>query len=206
MKTFIKILFLSLTMLTFGKVAKAETIENKQEEKPIHIYKSVTSTDIMYIIDKNGEFQYSWKFNKKNLDTEDVNINLKLNFTSPSKASIDKLIGNSDLKRQYLSFEYHGILPTNALIKVKVDNSFKDGDHLYLYYYNKDNLEYIKKDLIVKNGFVEFEISHCSDYLLTSSIIKTASDNPQSMGFIIVIMMVIVVGLVAVTLFQNKNK
>lgn len=201
MKTFFKIFLLSLSMLTFSEVVCAKAAD----EDLTTITKTINNNNLLYTINKDGIFQYSWTFINKDLIQDDININLILNFNSPFKQDIDKLL-DSDIKRQYLSFEYHGNLPTDALIKVKVDDNFKNGEHLYLYYYNENKLEYIKQDLIVNDGYIEFKINHCSDYLLTSSIIKNASDNPQNLGFIIVVLMIIIVGLITVTLFQNKNK
>ncbi|MDD3048582.1 MAG: hypothetical protein PHQ89_01140 [Bacilli bacterium] len=195
MKTIFKLFLLSLSMFIFNINVKAESLD---------INKKITNNFIIYNINNNKELQYSWQFNKNELQYNYIDINLELNFTSLNKNKIDKLI-NSNIKRQYLSFEYHGNLPSTALIKVKVDNNFKDGDFLYLYYYNKDNIKYITSNLIVKDGYVEFKITHCSDYLLTSSIIKNASDNPMSMSFVIVVMIFVVVILIAMTLFKNKR-
>jgi hypothetical protein len=107
-----------------------------------------------------------------------------------------------------LKFLIYGKLPSEATIKIKVDDKFKDDEKLYLYYYNDETkkLEYIDKGLTVKNGYVEFKINHCSDYLLTGSIVKNAIDNPESMGMIIIVLIGIGIVLVAATLFMNSKK
>ena len=100
------------------------------------------------------------------------------------------------------------MLPTTATIKVAVDNNYSDGDKLYLYYYNENSkkLEFIDNNLVVRNGYVSFEIKHCSDYVLTGSIVKTALNNPKSMTIVIVILVIIGVAMVAGTLFLNNKK
>ena len=52
-------------------------------------------------------------------------------------------------------------------------DKFKDKTNLYLYYYNEDTekIEYISKDIKVSNGYIEFEIEHCSKYFVTTSLL-----------------------------------
>ena len=47
-------------------------------------------------------------------------------------------------------------------------------------------------------------IEHCSDYFLTMSIVKEAS-NKNNNGVIIIGMLVVIVGLVGYTMFKNKK-
>jgi hypothetical protein len=169
-------------------------------------YKTVTNRNIIYVVENNGSLSYSWQFDKEQYK-DNINFSLNISNNSPSIYTISKKI-DTDIKRKYLFFEHHGTLPTTALMKVKVSDEFKDGDKLYLYYYNDqtDKLEYINHNLTVKNGFVEFKIEHCSDYILTASIVKKAIDNPQSMAIFIITLIVLGVVLVAATLFMNSKK
>lgn len=172
----------------------------------VNTYKTVTNRNIIYVVENNGSFSYSWQFDKE-LYKDNVDFSLNILDNSPSLYNISTKIDTS-IERKYLFFEHHGVLPTTALMKVKVSDKFKDGDQLYLYYYNDqtDKLEYIDRHLTVKNGFVEFKIEHCSDYILTGSIVKKAIDNPQSMGIFIITLIVLGVVLVAATLFMNSKK
>lgn len=169
-------------------------------------YKTVTNNSIIYVVEEDGSFSHSWQFNKEQYK-DDIDFSLNLLNNSSCRDKINDYI-NSDIERQYLFFEYHGNLPTTALMKVRVDNKFSDGDKLYLYYYNDatGKLEYVDRNLTVKNGAVEFEIEHCSDYILTGSIVKKAMDNPQSMGIVIISLIILGVILVATTLFMNSKK
>ncbi|MFA5408089.1 MAG: hypothetical protein WC343_04880 [Bacilli bacterium] len=169
-------------------------------------YKTTTNRNIIYVVENNGSFAYSWQFNKEQYK-DDIPFSLSMLDTSSNITSINQYLDDKTTY-QYLFFEHHGTLPTTALMKVKVSDEFNDGDGLYLYYYNDktSKLEYIDHNLVVKNGYVSFEIEHCSDYILTGSIVKSALDNPQSMGVVIISLIVIGVILVAVTLFvNNKN-
>ena len=106
-----------------------------------------------------------------------------------------------------ISFDYHGALPLKSTVRINVSNKFKNGDSLYLYYYNPDNdgIEYIAHNVDVKNGYVEFQIEHCSDYFLTAAVVNDAVNNPESVNYIIIGLIVIVFILVAITLIQSKK-
>ena len=60
--------------------------------------------------------------------------------------------------------------------------------------------------LEVNNGYVEFNIDHCSNYFLTAAVVNDAVNNPKSVNYIIIGLGVIVFILIAVTLSQSKNK
>lgn len=169
-------------------------------------YKTVTNCNIIYIVENNGAFAYSWQFDKS-LYKDNMNFSLNILDNSSSLYNISTNI-DTNIKRKYLFFEHHGSLPTTALMKVKVSDKFNDGDKLYLYYYDNktDKLQFVDNNLVVKDGFVEFKIEHCSDYVLTGSIVKKALDNPQSMTFLIVTLIILGVVLVAATLFLNNKK
>ena len=82
----------------------------------------------------------------------------------------------------------------------------KDGDRLNLYYYNDKTgkIETIKSNIMVSGGYVTFDITHCSDYFLTMSVVKNA-ERANNNGVIIIGMLVIIVGLVGYTIFKNTN-
>ncbi|MDD2489997.1 MAG: hypothetical protein PHY26_01935 [Bacilli bacterium] len=198
MKLFLKFIFITIIFISGCISVKADN--NKR------IYELFTDDNIIYIMDENDTFQYSWKFNRYHVNN-DLDINLNLYFNSPNQAIINQKINDSNIKRKHLYFEHHGELPTTALIKVKVSDQFKEGQKLYLYHYDEESndLKYVAKNLIVKNGYVEFKINHCSDYVLTGSIVRKAIDNPEGMTVVIVILIVVIVISVGATLFFNRK-
>ena len=107
-----------------------------------------------------------------------------------------------------ISFDYHGELPLKTTVRINVENRFENNEHLYLYYYNpeSDEIEYIMHDVVVKNGYVEFQIDHCSDYFLTGAVVNEAVNNPKSVNYIIIGLIAVVFILIAVTLIQSKRK
>lgn len=168
-----------------------------------NIIKTETDSKIIYITDENGKFKYSWSFDKK--DYKDNNLDMKIDFTSPNKDEINNLMSKK-IKKEYVSFKYHGLLPSTATIKVPI-TKFKDGDKLNLYYYNDqtNKIETIKSNIVVSNGHVKFDIDHCSDYFLTLSIVREASSSENNNGMIIIGMIVVIIVLIGYTIMNNKN-
>ena len=195
MKKKLLIIFLTLILTFFG-------ISNINASNKM--IKTETKDKIMFIVDKEGEFSYSWSFDKNEYNKADFEFDLGIKFTSPNKKEINNLI-SKNMKKEYVSFNYHGTLPSTATVKVPI-TKFKDGDRLNLYYYNDNTnkIETIKTNVKVINGYATFEIEHCSDYFLTMSIVKEAS-NKNNNGVIIIGMLVVIVGLVGYTMFKNKK-
>ncbi len=164
------------------------------------------------IEDYERDLEYSWKFLKNSDETvsvEDslyIEEDLRLSLDANTKET-EKINEEVDQKKLIITFDYHGDLPLETTVKVNVQNRFKNGEKLYLYYYNPelDQIEYIDRGVEVKNGYVEFQIAHCSDYFLTAAVVNDAVNNPQSINYIIIGLVVVVFILIAVTLFQSKK-
>ena len=179
----------------------------------VNITKTETNDSVIYeVIDNQKGLTYSWTFekneeiNKSLKDNIEIDVNLNLNvLTKLNDNELDEKVTNED--KLIVSFDHHGKLPSKAKIKLNVEGKYKDGERLYLYYYNeeKGQIEFIENNLVVKNGKVEFEIDHCSNYLLTGSIVQDAVNNPKNINLIIIIMVVVIIVLIGATLFQNKK-
>lgn len=213
----IAILSIALLVLIFFMVKNS--LEKKHEEEILatytgsKIFKVTSEKNVTYIIeDYDKNMTYSWTFenneNYKNSlkDGMDIDIDLKLDVLAGNENEIiDNKVSNED--KLIVSFNHHGKLPSTAKIRLQVKDKFKDGKKLYLYYYNpeKDRIEYMDKGLTVKDGYVEFSIDHCSDYLLTASVVQEAVNNPKNINLVIVGMVVVVIVLVGITLLQSRK-
>ncbi|HHT38606.1 MAG TPA: hypothetical protein GXZ95_04245 [Mollicutes bacterium] len=201
MKKILTYLFASFFVFAFSTISIPDVVA-----MTANTYKTVTNENIIYIVeDERGNFLHSWQFDKEKY-RDDIHFDLDIDYKSKIYDKYKNYL--FDIKTKQLSFKYHGDLPSTATIKVNVEDKFADGEKLYLYYFNEETnkLEFIDDNLIVKNGFAEFKIDHCSDYILTASIVKSAIDNPDSLGTVIIVLLVIGVILVAVTLFMNSGK
>lgn len=163
-----------------------------------------TKDKVIFIQDQDGSFNYSWSFDKKEYNNN-FDFDKRITFKNDGLYDINNIVGNDD-KKKLISFSHHGELPGIATIKVPVSDTFSDGDVLSLYYYDEENEEVtlVEETLEVINGFVTFNISHCSDYFVTLSIVNEASGESSS-GTIIIGMIVVIVGLVGFTIFKNKK-
>ena len=126
------------------------------------------------VADENDNLLYSWTFQYDNLDTSKMNgktMDLSISFASEKKKEIEELTGQTN--GVYISIAgYHGELPGPATVKTYVGDQYKNGDTVYLYYYNEETkkVELIGgKGLVVKSGYVEYTLTHCSTYFITTN-------------------------------------
>ena len=188
---------------------KVITMENKQTK----MTKLETKEYYYYEIeDYERDLKYSWKFKKdenKDISVEEslfIEDDLRLSLDAQTKDT-EKIKEDVSQDKLIITFDYHGNLPLETTVRINVQDKFKDNERLYLYYYNPelDQIEYIAHNVLVKDGYVEFELEHCSDYFLTAAVVNDAVNNPQSVNYIIIGLIVVVFILVAVTLFQSKK-
>ena len=204
----------NITKAIFLMVLSFLMIIETTSAKAVSILKTETSDSYYYEVkDTERDLEYSWRFLKEkdqNISVEDslyIEEDLRLSLDADTKdtRTINQMV---DQDKLIISFDYHGALPLETSVRINVSDRFHDGENLYLYYYNpeSDNIEYIAHNVKVQNGYVEFQIDHCSDYFLTAAVVNDAVNNPQSVNYIIIGLIVVVFILVAITLFQSKNK
>ena len=192
-----KISVILLAFLVFILHVSSISAENK-------VNKIETKDKVIFTFSENGKFLYSWSFDKKSYNNNGFEFDMEIKNKSLFEEKINKLTDKKTLK-EFVSFNYHGNLPSSATVKLPAYN-FKDGDRLNLYYYNDatEKIETIKSNIMVSGGYVTFDITHCSDYFLTMSVVKNA-EGANNNGVIIIGMLVIIVGLVGYTIFKNRN-
>ena len=125
------------------------------------------------VTDADNRLQYQWKFNSDTVTQTNMDIDLSIKFDTDRTEAVKEITGRDDV--MYLSFAHHGELPGPATIKTYVGNQYKDGDIVYLYYYNEEenrveSVGGVNQGLVVKNGYVEYTITHCSLYFLSTAM------------------------------------
>ena len=124
----------------------------------------------VYVVNNyDGELiRYSWTINSKNIG-DIKTIETLINFKTENEDKINALTNHA--KSIYLNFTHEGELPKGTKIKIYVGDQYKDKSIVNLYYYNdsKNKMELIEEELKVENGYVEIEIDHCSDYIITKA-------------------------------------
>lgn len=196
------------------KDSKDDTKETLVENTGTKIMKVEGEEHISYIVeDYERNLTYTWSFPKteeyqKNIkDNLAIDLNLRLSLDADTKDT--RVINEKvDENKLIVTFDHHGILPETATVRINVGKKFENGDKLWLYYYNpeEDQIEYIDHKLKVVDGYVEFQIDHCSDYFLTGAVVNDAVGNPKNINAIIIVLGIVAFGLVAFTLWQSSKK
>lgn len=152
---------------------------------------------------KKGKLIYSWVFDKKEI-SELEKVNLDMDFESEILSRTVDVEDNMKI----LSFDHEGLLPNNTHVKVYVGDKYYKQDKVNMYYYDDDIelLRYEDSYVVDNNGYVEIDLKHCSDYLLTGSIIQDAANNPANMSFVLFVLLAIIVLLVGVSIFSSNKK
>ncbi|RPF42068.1 beta-galactosidase [Hydrogenoanaerobacterium saccharovorans] len=123
----------------------------------------------------NGDW-YSWTFDGKNVENNMPGViwfDTRISTESPNADAIGKLAGEADTTNLY--FSYEGNLPGETVIRVQLEKYA--GKPVYVYYHNpeKGRLELIQADVKAdEDGWIEFSITHCSDYVVSASAVKGA--------------------------------
>ena len=83
-----------------------------------------------------------------------------------------------------VSFPYHGDLPGTAEVSIDLTNAgkFTRGQVVYLYYYNPETGKFEYIDDGVYQGYTTFTMTHCSEYIVTSSKLTTGGATSPKTG------------------------
>ena len=135
--------------------------------------KETGKTLTLGIVDKDGKVNSIVTIDGSKLKGQSVDFNLKITVNAKDN-SIEKVAekaGINESKYSIINFEYSGTLPGTLMTAVKVSDKFADGTKLALYYFNKNKgtLENQYQLSTVSDGFAEFAIDHCSEYVLVDA-------------------------------------
>lgn len=128
---------------------------------------------------KDNKVQYAWIFDGSKMESANFNIDLSLNIgSSANKKDIESLFKNK-AESLVLNFAHHGDLPDGTIVRVNVADKYANGDKLKLYYYDETAKELKEEvtEIEVKDGYVQFNLQHCSDYVLEKITQTTTADN-----------------------------
>lgn len=150
--------------------------------------------------DENKKLIYSYVLDGTKI--KDVNeFVTSVSYTSENVKDILKLSNYAD--GLYISLGQNGNLPKNTKIKLYVGDKYIDGDIVNVYYYDNGNnkLDFVKDNLTVKDGYVEFEVEKGSDYLITMSNITSVNKKEINIFMIISIIELIVIVVLVIIYF-----
>jgi len=166
----------NLTDLIYDeKVLGANLSMSNSDTVNSDVFKAVQETgkEVTFnVLGEDNKSKYSWSFDGKDIKNPNMSLDLNISFETEKQQEIQSITNQSNMF--YVSFKHHGELPGKAKIKVDVSDTYKDGDFIYLYYYNEDKgtIEQKGNGYLVKDGYAEFEIDHCSVYFFTKEQVK----------------------------------
>ena len=106
------------------------------------------------------------------LDEEEDELDLGLSFEGDEEYSA--AVGGNDVYQ--LHFSHKGEFPGKISFTFKADKN-SPGDTVYLYYYYSTSkvIAGIQSAVVDENGFVTFDIYHCSSYFVASALVEGAA-------------------------------
>ncbi|HHV12462.1 MAG TPA: hypothetical protein GXX75_19490 [Clostridiales bacterium] len=140
-------------------------------------------TDVNVAVkDETGKEIYSWSFGGSDLANStksltDVNLSLSVEKVS-NDSNLNKLLNNGDSQENInngvvVRFNHHGELPGQVSVRIYAGNlmNAQSGSRIYLYYYNSgtgklEDLPYNSSYAVDADGYITFQLIHCSDYVL----------------------------------------
>jgi len=186
--------------------------DSKITEEEITKIKDSKKTIRLNYHDENKKIVYSWTLAGKEIKAA-KEFSTTITYTTENLKEIYKLSNYAD--GLYINFNHSGDLPTGTKVKLYVGEKFENGNILNVYHYNnsKKTLDFIKDNLEVTDGYIEFGIEHCSEYFVTMSnigVISKEESSPVNIFMIIAIIELIViialVGFIFIKLKPNKKE
>lgn len=186
-----------------NQVTAVDASTNKKVDKSI--FEAIKGTDKTVSFTTGNTV---WTFNGKDItNAKDIDLTVNIatleNSTSPNKGAIAEKVKNEDVL--ILSFADNGILPGQAKVKVKLDAAWlagKDTNNIYIYYYNPSTkkAESVAKQLKVdKDGYIEFEVTHNSDFFAADKDLVRAEVLPKT-GSVIDATVLVTAGLITIAI------
>lgn len=136
----------------------------------VEVFQNIKANNQNLILTNDDETAI-WVFEGSKLTDTSIALNTNITFTEKAptelKSDIDKVVG--ELKNvRYLNFSHEGKLPGLAEIAYRVSEAYEVGTELYVAHFNEDTkqLDEVTEVTVDENGYITWEITHCSTYVL----------------------------------------
>ena len=180
--------------------------QNKDELKVTReILDTIKGQDrkITYNIKNKNETVYSYTFDGNKFSDSYNDIDLTINTKNTKKEEIIKSL--KDEKMIYVENKYKGFFPTGTKIKIKNITGYHQETRMRLYRLNiEETLELIKKDIKIKDKYMEIELEKGGTYVLSNN--STSSQNTNKGLIVISVIIFIEILVVAFLIFRKKNE
>ena len=119
---------------------------------------------------EEGDLLYSWQFAPKDMNTI-VNVDLRVDMGVQDKKVAEIA---SQFDPYAIKFFHHGKLPDNTKVKMSVPEKFYDVK-AYVYHLEEDGTATLIYEGMVKDGYIDIPLEHCSTYFVTKEKLKENS-------------------------------
>ena len=143
---------------------------------------------VIPVVDDKGNELYTWTFDNENIDLTVLDkigsLDLTVNFVTAKEKKIQSSVNHLG-KAMFIEIpNYDGKLPGKATLTVPVGNKYKNGDKVYLYYYNEKTgkVEKVGDAITVTNNKVSITIDHCSVYFLSDKDDVATKDSAKNVA------------------------
>lgn len=180
--------------------------DDKISEEDINKIKKSKKILKLNYYDENEKLIYSWTINGKEI--KDVKeFTPVITFTAENFKEIYKLSNYAD--GLYVNFKHKESLPAEIKLKLYVGDKFENESVVNIYRYNSNDkkLDFVKNNLKVVDGYIEFEVEYCSDYFVTMSTIRNVEKQEISSNIFVIftiIELIIIMGLIAFIFIKIK--
>jgi len=197
------------SVLKNDKIQDADIIidaDSKITKEQLGQIKTSSKTLRFNYFNEDKKLLYSWTINGKQI--KDINeFATTIDFTSENSKEIYKVSNYAD--GLYINFKHNGDLPTGTKIKLYVGDKFENGNivNVYRYNANEKKLDFVKDNLKVTDGYIEFDLEHCSDYFVTMSVIGNIVKEDSSINIFMIltiISIIVIIGLVTFIFIKFK--
>lgn len=183
------------------------TDSSKITSEHLETIKSSKKTVTFNYVNENKVVMYSWIVDGNAL-SKAKEINTKITFASDNVNDIGAASNYAEGK--YVNFEHTGELPDSTKIKLYVADKFTNGDVINVYSYDNDGkkLILVKKDLEVKDGYIDFDIENASEYFLTRSNVTGVKEENNGFNVFLIISIIellVIIGLIVVFVMKGKK-
>lgn len=162
--------------------------------------------------DDSKKLLYSWVLDGSKI-TEEKEFLTTLSNNSENATAINSITNNSD--GLFINTKNNNV-PNGTKIRLFVGNKFNNNEKVSVFTYNKNSnkMDLIKDNLIVKDGYIEFDIDNGLDYFITKDFKANVTDTstPESKKSILPILIIPLLALIVVIIIvlvvkkNSKNK
>lgn len=190
---------INITIDQGTKLTKEELSKIKTSNKKIHLH----------YFSPDKKLIYQWTLDSKNIDAPEEFVTTIL-YDSSYKERIAELSNYAD--SMYISYPGNSF-PKNIKVMLYVGDKFMNGDLVNLYSYTKesDQLDLVKNDLKVEDGYIEYDGAFLTDSIITKSKVsrptecKVSKDSSKHNVILTIVVLILLLAIVSeYMLFRKK--